>query len=152
MTALSRGRVFAEVVPADLVTRTVRLAISPGPIGVLPDPSLPANSESSEIDLPQPLETLRYAGRRLPSATRLGTILSLFLAFSLSLVVGTCMAVLSTGGSLSDIQAIFPMRFPSRDVSKLQRQRSLQNALSPTGDAGTGSGNPIESEMRHCTG
>ena len=32
MTALSRGRVFAESVPADLVRRTVRLAISKGPV------------------------------------------------------------------------------------------------------------------------
>src|SRR5262245_8196921 len=38
MTALSQGRVFAEVVPSELIKRTVRLAVTLGPRTAPPDP------------------------------------------------------------------------------------------------------------------
>ena len=47
MTALSRGRVFAEVVPADLVRKTVRLAITPEPLSDTSDSPSPPDQPSS---------------------------------------------------------------------------------------------------------
>jgi RNA polymerase sigma factor (sigma-70 family) len=48
MTALSRGTVFAEVVPADLVRRTVRLAGKFGSRSVPPDPQGPRSGTLAE--------------------------------------------------------------------------------------------------------
>jgi RNA polymerase sigma factor (sigma-70 family) len=150
MTALSRGRVFAEVVPADLIRRTVRLAIPPGPLGVSLDPPLSSDPGSAGVDLPEPVETIGKAGRRFPTAARLGVIFSLFLVLSLSVIIGTCMAVLSNGGGLSDLQAIFPMRFPSRAFSKMESPRSLPTTTSPQGDPGNDPRKTIEPDGRHC--
>jgi RNA polymerase sigma factor (sigma-70 family) len=90
LTALSQGRVFAEVVPAELVTNTVRLARKFGPrargLSLYSSDPVPAPEKlSAQVEL------LCKAGRSLAQSRRMLTWLLLSIViFSTSL--GVCMA------------------------------------------------------------
>ncbi len=149
LTAVARGRVFAEVVPVDLVWKTVRLAVPPGSLGAPPDPSPPSDPESLGVEPPEPAETIREPSRRFPRVARFGSVVLIFFVLSFSVVFGTCMAVLTTGGGFSDLQALLPMRFSSRAVSKMKVPGAPRTSLSPHDDPGheLGRGDP---DRRHC--
>jgi len=122
LTALGQGRVFAEVVPLDLVRRTVRLAGRFGPGSAPPDPASPeAKAEPSlESDLPAQVEPLTEASREHRRRRRrvlIGLLLSIFV-FSLS--VGIPLAAFYPGGissfmprGFSNFQAALSAYIPS---------------------------------------
>src|SRR5262249_47005839 len=114
LTALSQGRVFAEVVPVELVDNTVRLAQRFGPRR--PGLSLhsPDSPDPSETELLARLALLREAGARLSRSRR---FLSWFL-FSilvLSMSVGVGLAA-TTPGAFSGVRSVLPWPFPSSGV------------------------------------
>jgi hypothetical protein len=120
MTTLSRGRVFAESVPAELVRRTVRLALSSGlgpvPLADTSDSPPPPESPSPVPDISLPDSPKARAFRGLPRGIRLVVIVSLFLAISFSLAIGTCMAVLKKSGGRSNLSVVVPnSSTPPRD-------------------------------------
>jgi RNA polymerase sigma factor (sigma-70 family) len=93
MTALSHGTVFAEVVPNDLVNRTVRLAGKFGPRSAPPDQEPPTDPGVSDPTNPGP----RTNGPRLRiSGRNIGVVLLAVLSFSLATGIGLAMS--SPGG------------------------------------------------------
>jgi len=113
MTALSRGRVFAEVVSSDLVQRTVRLALTPGPVPVPPDsPSSPAAEGPPGTDLPTTFEPTNTLVRRSMRTFPIVLIVSLFLLVSLSVAIRSSVAVMVTGGRFHGWSSLFPARWP----------------------------------------
>ncbi len=116
MTSLSRGRVFAEVVPSDLIQRTVRMALSPGSLSALPDPS-PTSPPDEDFPGADPLASLESTNTLVRSsaiASRIALIVSLFLLFSFALAIGITLAVMSTGGSFSDVRSLLGSFFDVR--------------------------------------
>jgi RNA polymerase sigma factor (sigma-70 family) len=111
ITALSRGRVFAEAVPADLVRRTVRFAIPPGPLASTSDSPSSPDQASPVADIADSVLPMIRATRQYPRVARLGVIVALFLAFSFSLAIGTCMAVIINRGGLSNLRISLPTPF-----------------------------------------
>jgi RNA polymerase sigma factor (sigma-70 family) len=105
VTALSQGRVFAEVVPAELVKKTVRLAITLSPRSAPPDPSSSSREPARASTVRTRVDSETGDGRMYPRLVRFGLPLMLFLVFSASLTLGTCLAVLTGGGSFSDIRS-----------------------------------------------
>ena len=93
MTALSQGTVFAEVVPAELVKRTVRLAGRFGPRGVSPNPTDPP---STDPDVPPAEAATQFNPRRL-LFTRHHLGLLLFAVLSSSIAVAILLAMLDRG-------------------------------------------------------
>ncbi|MFI5459096.1 MAG: RNA polymerase sigma factor [Isosphaerales bacterium] len=129
LTALDQGRVFAEVVPLDLVRRTVRLAGRFGPRSAPPGPAAPeAEAEPAlESDLPARVESLTEASRERRSRGRRvlrGLLLSIFV-FSLS--AGIPLAAFNPGGISS---------FVPRSVSRFQAALSayIPSFLKGTGE------------------
>jgi hypothetical protein len=117
MTALSRGRVFAEVVPSDLVQRTVRLALTPGSFPVPPDsPSSPSAEGPPGTDLATAVEPTNTLARRPMKTSRIALIVSLFLLVSLSVAIGSSVAVVVTGGRFSEFRSHFPAWLPTRSA------------------------------------
>jgi RNA polymerase sigma factor (sigma-70 family) len=115
MTALSQGMVFAEVVPAELITRTVRLAHKFGPQGesnlpLGPEPQLPlepvypTSFESATRSIPR---RLRFSRRQLG--------LILLAVLSSSITAGAVLAVLGHGR----VQAAFSSFIPHGATSLL---------------------------------
>jgi RNA polymerase sigma factor (sigma-70 family) len=87
LTALSQGRVFAEIVPSELVSSTVRLAqkFGPRPAGL----SLHAPEAADLATLPARLALLREAGTQLSQGRRfLSWLLISILVVSMSVGVG----------------------------------------------------------------
>ncbi len=125
MTALSRGRVFAEVVPSDLVRRTVRMAVTPEPFSDMSDsdspPPPPPDQASTVADLSGSDGPMPRATRGIPSGARLVVIVSLFLAISFSLAIGTCMAVLNKSGGLSSVPRALPNSVPTERIPAGER-------------------------------
>ena len=119
MTALSRGRVFAESVPAELVRKTVRLAISKGPgSGADATDSSPSSAPALTVgDLSDSILPMTRVVRGFPIGIRPILIVSLFLAISFSLAIGTCMAVLNKSGARSSLRVNVPKSFPPREDS-----------------------------------
>jgi RNA polymerase sigma factor (sigma-70 family) len=117
MTALSRGRVFAESVPADLVRRTVRLAITPGLLANTFDSPYPPDQASPIGDISDSVRPMTRAARKFPSGVRLFVIVSLFLAISFSLAIGTSMAVLKKSGGPSNLYFSLPKSVLPRENS-----------------------------------
>jgi RNA polymerase sigma factor (sigma-70 family) len=111
MTALSHGTVFAEVVPADLVRRTVRLAARFGPRAVPLDPVDPnapvsvehsvALSEGTAIDVKR--ASLRFTRRNV------GLIMLAIL--SATIVTGIWIALFNPGG-FSPVHGAFSSLIP----------------------------------------
>ena len=112
MTALSRGRVFAEVVPSELVQRTVRSALTPGSVLVPPE-SLGAEGPPGVDLAASPKPTSSFAPRSSP-IYRLALMVSLFLLFTLSVAIGGSLAMVASGGSFSDFFALLPAQFSPR--------------------------------------
>ena len=82
VTALGEGRVFAEVVPHELVKQTVRLAGRFGPRSAPPDPGSAEPPLSPEDDPSAPVESLSMAGRRRDarcSAREMGSAFAAYL-------------------------------------------------------------------------
>ena len=101
MTALSRGRVFAELVPAELVRKTVKLAAKTGPAASAFDPSVTSDPELPFNDPAQPVELITRAGRRLTRPSRLAVLVTVFLLVFLSFTIGKSLAVLKRGDPFS---------------------------------------------------
>ena len=114
LTALSQGRVFAEVVPSELVNNTVRLAQRFGPRR--PGLSLhsPESPDPSEAELPVRLALLREAGAQLSQGRRF-LIWLLFSILVLSMSVGVGLAA-TTPGAFSGVRSVIPWPFPSSGV------------------------------------
>jgi RNA polymerase sigma factor (sigma-70 family) len=105
VTALSHGTVFAEVVPADLVKRTVRLASKFGPRTLGPDPhselgSEPSVAMSNDLMMELGRASVRFTGRNV------GLFMLAILSFSVA--TGIWFAMLSPGG-FSQAQAAAAM-------------------------------------------
>jgi hypothetical protein len=98
MTALSKGTVFAEVVPAELVKRTVRLAGKFGPRGASspdltgPRPQPPAES-AMRFKVPHRIFTWRNVG------------LVLLAVLSSSIAAGILLSMLDRGGAQAAFSA-----------------------------------------------
>jgi RNA polymerase sigma factor (sigma-70 family) len=108
MTALSQGTVFAEVVPGELITRTVRLARKFGPRGgsnplLDPEPQPPIEAVG-----PSPLKSATaFKPQRLRFPRRqLGLILLAVL--SSTIATGALLAMLGHGGAQAAFSAFIP--------------------------------------------
>ena len=101
MSALSRGRVFAELVPAELVGKTVKLAVKMGPAAVDLDSSFPPDQELPFSDPTGPVELIARAGRQLTRPSRLALMVTVFLVVFLTFAIGTSLAVLNQGDKFS---------------------------------------------------
>ncbi len=113
MTALSRGRVFAEVVSSDLVQRTVRLALTSGPVPVPPDsPSSLAAEGPPGTDFPTTVEPTDTLVRKLQKTSPIGLIVSLFLLVSLSVAIGSSVALVVKGGRFYGWSSLLTARWP----------------------------------------
>jgi RNA polymerase sigma factor (sigma-70 family) len=113
VTAHSQGRVFAEVVPSELIKRTVRAAVRLAPQSA-PSPRTSAHRPSLDSRSSSRITSPSDSGGRFPRLAALGLISTLFLAFSLALALGTSIAVLGAGGGLSDLKAVFFSLIPVR--------------------------------------
>jgi RNA polymerase sigma-70 factor (ECF subfamily) len=104
LMALEQGRVFAEVVSTDLVTRTLRLAGKFGPRSVPPESE--ETEPPLESDLPARVESLTESGFSRRKRVR-RMLLGLLLAIGVfTLSVGIPMAVFNPGG----ISGLLPRR------------------------------------------
>jgi len=119
VTALAQGRVFAEVVPQELVKKTVRLVGRFGPRSAPPGPTPPDISPALDGDLSPRLDSLTRLGRR-PLRLGLGLLNRLLLAslvFSMS--VGICLAKVNPEGFSrvqAAISALIPAYFKGMDA------------------------------------
>src|SRR5262249_51179944 len=103
--AMSQGRVFAEVVPAELIRKTVRMALVYGPHAAPPDPDPDPLEPQSPSDQPaachghSAADPQLRAGAQAQAATergtprlaRIGLISTLVLVIAASLGYATCM-------------------------------------------------------------
>jgi Sigma-70, region 4 len=116
VTSLSKGTVFAEVVPAKLARRTTRLAgtfrshpASPGP-----------NSSPAETSIESKIATRAESSvgtrHKRPKFARLFGLV-LFSAVSFSMSVGICLAVFKPGGSYFDVREVFSALISGRAFS-----------------------------------
>jgi RNA polymerase sigma factor (sigma-70 family) len=97
MTALSQGTVFAEVVPADLVKRTVRLAGKFGARSSPPDTTGPQPQVSAEPGVAMPAQPVVKFNRISWFRPRnVGLLMLTVLTFSIA--TGIWMAMLNPGG------------------------------------------------------
>ena len=116
MTALSHGTVFAEVVPTELVRRTVRLA---GKYGARTASSVAAGSEPPDAFAPNPSQpdegtTKLKSLRKSISRRTLGGILVTIAAFLIA--SGILMAAAGSGRS-SQVRAAISKFVPARAVA-----------------------------------
>jgi RNA polymerase sigma factor (sigma-70 family) len=128
--ALSQGRVFAEVVPAELIRKTVRLALIYGPHAAPPDPGpdpdpLQPQSPSDQPAASHPGHSAAdpqvRAGAKPPAApergaprlARIGLISTLVLVIAASLGYATWMTVLNDVKALSNLRAVVSALIPS---------------------------------------
>jgi RNA polymerase sigma factor (sigma-70 family) len=116
MTALSHGTVFAEVVPADLVRRTVRLAGKHGARAAV----VPTGSEPPDAFLPNPSQpaglTARFKSGLLGLRRRtLGRFFVPIVAFLIA--SGIVMAALGGSGWSSELRAAISSLVPARAVA-----------------------------------
>ena len=113
MTALSQGTVFAEVVPAELVKRTVRLAGRFGPRSAPPDPNGPQPQPVAEPSVPMPAElATKFKLPRLTFSWRnIGLVLLAIL--SSSIAAGILLAMLDRGGTQAAVSEFISSRGPA---------------------------------------
>jgi RNA polymerase sigma factor (sigma-70 family) len=97
LTALSQGRVFAELVPAELVSDTVRLAQRYGRGRAALSLHSPDDADTPEIEFPARLAYLREAGAKITHGKRFLTWF-LFSIIVLSTSVGVGLAATTPGG------------------------------------------------------
>src|SRR5262249_3485234 len=98
MTALSRARAFAEIVPAELVERTVSLAGEQGPPSSPTDRTSPHDQPSVRVSVPERIESLAEIGRRVPEFAHLVFVL-LLSVLSVSAAIGISLALSKSGNS-----------------------------------------------------
>ena len=130
--ALSQGRVFAEVVPAELIRKTVRLALIYGPHAAPPGPDPDPIEPQSPSDQPAASDhghsaedpQLRAGAqaqaapeRGTPRLARIGLISTLVLVIAASLGYATCMTVLNDVKALSNLRAVVSALIPTRPGS-----------------------------------
>jgi RNA polymerase sigma factor (sigma-70 family) len=108
MTALSQSTVFAEVVPTELVKRTVRLAGRFGPRGASPDPTGP--QPSTEPGVLTPTETAAKFKLSRLIFTRRNIGLVLLTVLSSSIGAGILLAMLDRGGAQAAFSAFISGR------------------------------------------
>jgi RNA polymerase sigma factor (sigma-70 family) len=116
MTALSQGTVFAEVVPAELVKQTVRLAGRFGPRGAWPDSTGPQPQLPVEPEVPIPAErAIRFKLSRVLFTWRnLGLVL--LAVVSSSIGAGILLAMLDRGGAHAAFSAFISGRGAAASV------------------------------------
>jgi len=111
LTALSQGRVFAEIVPDSLVTSTVSLAQQFGPRRARLTLHMPERAPVPETVLPARIALLSKAGAQLARGRKLLSWLLLsIVVFSTS--VGVCVAA-SNPQSLSNLRTAFSSLIPA---------------------------------------
>ena len=117
MTALSQGMVFAEVVPAELVKQTVRLAGRFGPRGAWPDASGPQPQLPVEPSFPGPVESAinRKLWRLLFTRRNLGLFMLALL--SSSIAAGMLLGMLDRGGAQAALSAFISGRGAAASTS-----------------------------------
>jgi RNA polymerase sigma factor (sigma-70 family) len=113
VTALSQGRVFAEIVPAELIKKTVRLAGEFGPRSATPHVGSPEGLPSLKSDVAVRSGAGTEASRL---ALKLGIrpmtwLLLLILVFSAFVGIG---AAAATGGGLSNLRTAISALIPAR--------------------------------------
>jgi len=114
VTALAQGRVFAEVVPQELVKRTVRLVARFGPRPAPPDSTPPDASPPVDGDLTAQIDTLSTLSGQPLGLVRgvLSRLLLPILVFSMSVGIG--LAAVNSGGFSSvraALSALIPAQF-----------------------------------------
>jgi RNA polymerase sigma factor (sigma-70 family) len=109
LSALSQGRVFAEVVPAELVKQTVRLAGRYGRRSALATPESSKPEPATEKGLPEKLATLirvdpqhLVLGRR-PPAWLVISVVSLGLSVGIGVAAARAGGLSNLGSALSEI-------------------------------------------------
>jgi RNA polymerase sigma factor (sigma-70 family) len=119
VTALSQGRVFAEIVPVDLVKKTVRLAAKFGPGSAAPDPT---SHQAPRSNIPEAQQRLGSLNRVPRKAIKFGLSLWTWLLLSavfFSVFVGIGLA--GSGGRFSNVRsalsALIPAGFGSSGCS-----------------------------------
>jgi RNA polymerase sigma factor (sigma-70 family) len=110
LSALSRGRVYAEVVPEELVSSTVNLARKFGPRRTSLSLHSPGSPSAADKELPARIALLSQAGARLLRGRRLLSWL-LFAILVFSMTVGASFAATKTGrfvGLRSAVSSLMP--------------------------------------------
>ena len=112
VTALGEGRVFAEVVPYELIKQTVRLAGRFGPRSAPPDPGSAEPPFSPDNDHLATVESLSIAGAasQTVGAPLLKYVLLSLLVFSMSAGIG--LAISDAGGIASGIKSAITALIP----------------------------------------
>jgi RNA polymerase sigma factor (sigma-70 family) len=109
VTALSEGRTLAEVVPAELVKRTVQLAVRWAPAAgtgaAHPDPPARLGKSAHESGRAKPARSPNDTQGKYPRLARFGLALMVVAVFSTAMTIGTVLAVFAGGGSFSDVRA-----------------------------------------------
>jgi RNA polymerase sigma factor (sigma-70 family) len=105
VTALAEKRVFAEIVPSELVRKTVRLAVAS-----IPRAAVSGSRAVGQCPVPNHDQFHRGAGRKIdgrtyPKLAALGLIFMVLGVFTAALLLGASVAVLGSGGGLSDVRA-----------------------------------------------
>jgi RNA polymerase sigma factor (sigma-70 family) len=110
LTALSQGRVFAEIVPSELVSSTVRLAQKFGPRRAGFSLHAPESADAPPIEPPARLAALGQAGPSLGHGRR---FLSWFLLSILvvSMSVGVGLAATNSGGFSAGLRSALAWPF-----------------------------------------
>lgn len=107
VTALSWGRVFAEIVPSELVERTVERAFTPRPVaGGKPEPA----GDDPGDDPPSDAEHPQAPARGSSSFSRIALLVSLLILFSLAVGIGSSISAIAAGGKASDVWRLRPAR------------------------------------------
>ncbi len=112
LTALSRGRVFAEVVPAELVKRTVRLAGHYGRRPAPPGVDSGDREPETEVALPEKLDALIRVDPKFMSLRRKASGWLLTAAVFLTLSAGIGVAAAKAGG-LSNLRSALSELLPA---------------------------------------
>jgi hypothetical protein len=110
LTALSQGRVFAEIVPSELVNSTVRLAQKFGPRRAGLSLHSPEGADAPPIELPVRLAALGQTAAKLAHGRRFLSWL-LFSILAVSMSVGVGLAAANSGG-LSGVHAAVSALIP----------------------------------------
>jgi RNA polymerase sigma factor (sigma-70 family) len=115
VTALSRGRVRAAVAPAELITRTVRLANPWRPRAMPPDSTSSPPPPLAKSGPPTRAESLAKLDLYSARWARLALVSFLLSVIVSSLYIGTSWA--ATGGSFAGLRSVFSGLVPARGES-----------------------------------
>jgi RNA polymerase sigma factor (sigma-70 family) len=113
MRGLSQGRVFAELVPSDLIGRTVRLGSRWGPRAAPPDPPAQPGPPADPATPPR-VDSPARDGTRAPRLARLGLIAALVFVITASLGYATCMTIRNDVRTYSNLRSVLSVLMPTR--------------------------------------